>query len=103
MLREAPLCIVVCAEPAKQIATDGYWIQDCSAATQNILLAATDLGLGSCWLGLHPSEGRPEAMRDLLGTPDTIIPMAAIALGHPAETQPPSERYDAERVHWEGW
>ncbi len=102
MLREAPLAIVVCADTTRQ-PLDGYWLQDCSAATENILLAAHALGLGACWVGVQPRPEREQGLRRLLGLPDAIRPVAAVALGWPAEKKPPANRYDPGRVHRNRW
>lgn len=104
MLRRAAAAIVVCGDIEQ--AHDGkesYMLQDCSAAVENILLAATALGLGSCWLGVHPRSERMEGIRSLFGLPENIIPVAGISLGWP-ETQPePRTRFRSESVHWEDW
>jgi nitroreductase len=93
--------IVVCA------ATSGYshpmWVQDCSAATQNILLAAHSMGLGSVWLGLHPREDRTGGCRLLLGIPPEMEPFSMIAYGWPAEKPPVPERFEEDRLHWDRW
>ena len=86
MLNEAPLCIVPCGDPA---ISDSYWVQDVAAATENILLAATGLGLGAVWCGVHPREERVTAVRRILGLPEGIGPFALIAIGHPAEEKEP--------------
>lgn len=104
MLARAPLGIVVCGsiEEAhdRQIS---YLLQDTSAAIENLLLAAAALGLGACWLGVHPREDRIAGVRKTLKIPDGIIPVAAIAIGHPAEEKPPRTRYDESRVIRESW
>jgi nitroreductase len=102
MLHHAPLCIVVCADVEHE-ANRGYWVQDCSAATQNLLLAAHALGLGAVWLGVYPREGRVAELRHLLAMPEGVTPLCAVAVGHPAEQVPPADRYQAERVHQEKW
>jgi len=102
MLKEAPLAIVVCGDERLEKHT-GYWVQDCAAAVQNILVAATGLGLGSVWLGVHPREDRVRAVRSLLGVPAHVTPLAIVALGYGAEEKGPSERYNDERVHREKW
>jgi nitroreductase len=78
-------------------------VQDCSAATENILIAAAALGLGAVWLGCHPREERVTALASLLGVPDGIGILSAIAVGHPAETKEPRTQYDELRVHRETW
>jgi len=99
MLFQAPLCIGVCGDPA----ASRYWAQDCSAATENLLLAATALGLGAVWLGVYPREERVAAVRQVLGIPETIVPLNLISIGHPAEEKEPRTQYDEARVHREGW
>ncbi|MDY7041069.1 MAG: nitroreductase family protein [Chloroflexota bacterium] len=100
MLFEAPLCIVPCADPA---ISDAWWVQDCSAATENLLLAATALGLGTVWVGVHPRAERVQVVREVLGIPEPIVPLCLIPIGHPAEHKQPRTRYDAARVHQEEW
>jgi len=102
MILEAPVALLVCGLPDAGLG-EGYWVQDCSAATENILIAAVVLGLGAVWLGIHPRRDREEAMRKLLGIPDSVVPFALIPVGHPREHKPPSDRYDAERIHHECW
>ena len=101
MIREAPAAILICGDIDLEM-HEGFWVQDCSAATQNILLAATQLGLGSVWLGVYPREDRIEGLRDLLNIPVNIIPFALIPLGYPdQEPKPPKRREQAEYVHLE--
>jgi nitroreductase len=102
MLPTAPLSLVVCGDLSLE-KSRGYWVQDCSAATQNILLAAHALGLGAVWLGVYPREERVRDVRNVLGIPDTVIPLCAIAIGYPAEQKPRTERYNSERVHTNTW
>lgn len=99
MLSEAALGIAVCGEPG----VSEYWVQDTSAATENILLAATALGLGAVWIGVHPKPEREQKVREVLGLPENITPLCLIAIGHPAEEKPPRTQYDATRVHRERW
>ena len=100
MLFEASLCISVCGDMS---ASENYWVQDCSAATENILLAATALGLGAVWLGVHPREGRSSEVCEILDIPEGYAPLNLIAIGHPAEEKEPRTQYEAERVHKETW
>ena len=80
-----------------------YLLQDCSAAIENILLAAHALGLGACWLGVHPREDRIHHVRSLLGMPEDIVPVSIISLGWPGEHKEPRTRYLESRVHKERW
>jgi len=100
MLYQAPLAIAVCADPSL---SPKYWQQDCAASTENILLAATELGLGAVWLGIYPREERLAGCRDLLGIPATIETLSVIAVGHPAERPEPRTQLEAVRVHREKW
>lgn len=102
MLKEASHAIVVCGDVNLQ-RYKGYWVQDCSAATENMLLMATELGLGSVWLGVYPLEERIKGLKELLGLPESVIPLCIIALGYPAETKEPNDRFDATRVHSNRW
>lgn len=104
MLTTASLSIVVCGD--LQAAFDqqlSYMLQDCSAAIQNILLCAHGFGLGTCWVGLHPREERMRDVRKVLSIPAEILPIAAIAIGHPGEVKKPRTRFNPESVHQENW
>ena len=104
MLRDAALGIVVCGD--LQRAHDqqlSYMLQDCSAAIENLLVAASALGLGACWLGVHPREERVGHIRSLLHIPESVIPVSAIAVGWPAESREPRTRYREDAVHHESW
>lgn len=103
MVRMAPVAILVCAD-LRQTKFDGwYWIQDCSAAVENILLAAAGRDLGSVWLGVYPNKERVDALQALLGLPERITPFALVAVGHSAEHKPPEDRYEEARVHYDRW
>jgi nitroreductase len=100
MLFDAPLSISVCGDLTEM---ERYWVQDCSAATENLLLAVTALGLGAVWLGIYPRDERVAAVRPLLALPDHITPLNLIAIGHPAEEKQPRTQFDRARVHRERW
>lgn len=100
MLFDAPLSIAICGDLTEM---ERYWVQDCSAATENLLLAATTLGLGAVWLGVYPREERIAAVRPILAIPDHITPLNLVSIGHPAETKEPRTQYDADCVHRERW
>ena len=100
MLFQAPLCIAVCGD--KTISTQ-YWVQDCSAATENILLAATSLGLGSVWLGVYPRNERVKPLSKILKLPETIVPLNLISIGYPDEDKEPRTQYNELQVHREYW
>jgi nitroreductase len=100
MLFEATLCISVCGDLTE---VERYWVQDCSAATENLLLAATALGLGAVWLGVYPKEDRVAAVRGVLDLPETITPLNLVSIGYPAEEKEARTQYDEARVHRERW
>ncbi|MFO7959083.1 MAG: nitroreductase family protein [Candidatus Brocadiia bacterium] len=102
MLAEADVCIAVLADLSLE-KHKGYWVQDASAATQNILLAAHALGLGAVWLGVHPVEEREEGLKAILNLPDGVECLSLVSIGHPAEPAGPADRYDPERVHEGTW
>ena len=101
---EAPLAIVVCGNlsHALPVQLADYWIQDCSAATENILLRATDLGLGAVWCGVHPQKRAEKKVAELLKLSDKEIPLNIVFLGHPAEEPEARDQYDEKRVHFVG-
>jgi nitroreductase len=104
MLTDAALCIAVCGDG--DVAHDrqlSYLLQDCSAAMENLLLAAHILGLGACWLGVHPREDRIRGIRKLLELPASVIPVACVSVGQPAESKEPHAEYHSEWVHFEKW
>jgi len=98
-LKQAPVAIIIAGDIDKAHGGEiSYLLQDCSAACENLLLAATALGLGACWLGVHPREERIKAIRNLLQLPKNVIPVAGIALGWPAESKPPRTNYTKKSV-----
>ena len=102
MLSTANLAIAVCGNTTKSF-EKGFWVQDCAASTQNILLAAHSLGLGSVWCGIYPNKEIYPQMQELLNLPKEIIPVSLIAIGYPDEEKLPSERYDENKIHFEKW
>jgi nitroreductase len=102
MLTGAEKAIVICGDLDKE-KFKGYWMIDCAAATQNMLLAAHSLGLGACWLGLYPRKNRITAMKKLFHLPSHIIPFAIVSLGYAAEEKTIEHRYDPTRVHHNKW
>ena len=104
MLATAALGIAVCGElEAAHDQQISYLLQDCSAAIENLLLGAHILGLGACWLGVHPREQRIKSLREILSLPASVIPVACIAIGHPGEQKEPRTRYNPDYVRFERW
>ena len=100
----ASLCLTVCADlEAAHDQQLSYALQDCSAATENVLLAVHALGLGACWLGIHPREDKIRNVKEILGLPTQVMPMACISIGYPGEEKSSRTRFNPEYVHWEKW
>lgn len=98
----APLAMIVCGNLSKALPLGmaEYWIQDCSAATENILLRVTDLGLGAVWCGIHPQKRAVQKVREILGMKDKMVPLNIILIGHPAEEPEARDQYDEKCVHY---
>jgi nitroreductase len=106
MLKEAPLAIIVCADKNKgaaEFTVKKFWIQDCSAATENIMLQAAEMGLGSVWLGTYPKTEVCEPIAKAFNLPTNIILVTIIALGHPDGEVTPKNKFDKSKIHHEGW
>lgn len=103
MLEKAPLCIAVCGDRRAQSFPFDFWVQDCSAAIQNMLLEAEHLGLGGVWLGVYPVPERVSNISALLGLPEDVLPLGLLAFGQPAGHPEPADRFLPERVHKETW
>lgn len=102
MLHDAALGILICGDINLEPTTEYIGI-DCAAATQNLLLAAHDLGLGAVWLGVYPRKERSTAIASLLKLPQNIIPISLVSVGYPAEQKPKPNRFHPERIHYNGW
>ncbi|AKB13934.1 Nitroreductase [Methanosarcina thermophila] len=98
MCREAPLAILVCGDITLEKAP-GYWVQDCSAATQNLLLAAHAAGLGAVWTGIYPMKDRIEGFRKAFELPEHVIPLALVPIGYPNQRPEHEDRYREEKVY----
>lgn len=104
MLKQAPLAIVVCGETTWFEGRENtYWQQDCSAATQNILLAAEALGLGAVWTGVYPNMELARPLAEFLGLPGTVQPLCCIPIGHHDGTTQPKDKWKPENIHYEKW
>lgn len=97
-IRQAPLAVAVCGDLSRERLGGAFWVQDCSAATQNLLLAAHGLGLGGCWLAVYPIEERIQGLRQLLNLPEHLIPLNVVSLGYPEEPGRAVDRFDPSRV-----
>jgi nitroreductase len=99
----ATCAIVVCGDlrSFRKPALERFWVQDCSAATQNILLAATTLGLGSVWCGVHPINRIENAIRITLEIPEGVVPLNVIYVGYPAEEKPARTQFSEKNVYFD--
>ena len=102
MLKGTPVAVLVCGDQQAPKFKD-FWIQDCSAASENMLLAAHDLGLGAVWIGVYPAEEMVQERRNLLNIPEHIVPFSIIAMGYPAEEKSGWLRFDTTRIHSNSW
>lgn len=104
-LKTATAAIIVCGDMAKAIEGEGqeYWVQDCSAATENILLAAHAYGLGAVWCGVYPVDERVKAVKGVLGMPEGIVPLNIITMGYPDESPEPKDKFNADNIHYQKW
>lgn len=101
----APAAILVCGDmqKAKEGWLQQYWIQDCAAASENILLAATSMKLGAVWTSIYPAEDKIKAVAEILDLPDYIIPLNVIPVGYPKATKEPMDKWKHENVSWNNW
>ncbi|XXJ18209.1 nitroreductase family protein [Desulfovibrio caledoniensis] len=99
MVLQAQVGVIVCGDLSKE-KYPGYWVQDCAAAMENMLLAVHALGLGAVWTGIYPKEDRVTGYRAMFNIPDHVIPLGFAPIGWPAQ-QPKSEsRFNPKRVHY---
>lgn len=105
MLKQAPVAIVVCGDLRKTLdqREREYWVEDCSAAAENILLAAHALGLGAVWTAVHPVTSRIDVVQNSLNMPEYLIPLNVMPLGYPAESKEPKQKWDEGKIHWNSW
>lgn len=105
MATKAPLAIVVCGDKKATSPGEGaeYWVQDASAATENLLLAAHSLGLGAVWCGIYPIQERVGQLKELLNIPDDIVPLNVVPIGYAAEDPAPKDKWKPEEIHYESW
>ncbi len=105
MLSQAPAAIVVSGDLRKTLdqRERDYWVEDCSAAAQNILLAAHAIGLGAVWTAVHPVQDRVDTVQSILKMPEYLIPLNVIPVGYPNEQREPKNKWDVHKIHWNEW
>lgn len=102
----APLMIAVCGDTDKTMLPDGstklpdFWVEDVSAATENLLLAAHALGLGAVWTGVYPAMDRTAEVANVLNCPQNIVPLAVVRVGYPDESPEPKNKYKEENISY---
>jgi nitroreductase len=99
MCADAPTVFVICAHSRRS----NHWIEDASAATENLLLAATALDLGAVWVGIYPNASYESHVRDMLDIPSSLRVLCLVPVGQPAESKPPGTKYDEQKVHYDGF
>ena len=115
MFTEAGAVIVVCGQTTMMRKPFGqpdapavemeniFWYEDCSAATENILLAAKALGLGAVWTAGYPATERIAPLAAALGLPENVVPLSIIPVGIPAEDPAPKDKWNPDNIHWNRW
>lgn len=105
MTAQAPLAIVVCGDLSKALngETDRYWMLDCSAASENLLLAAESMRLGAVWTAVYPESDRMAKVRAVLSLPDYIVPLNLIPLGYPQHQEEAKDKFNTENIHYNKW
>lgn len=105
MLKQASAAVVVCGNPERSFPGEmsAFWVQDCSAATENILLAVESMGLGAVWLGVYPGEARIKQVQQILGIPEKEIPLNIISIGYPKGDEKPKDKFNEKQIHWNKW
>jgi Nitroreductase len=103
MIKQASVAILVCGDTRLSKYDVDYWVQDCAAATENLLLAVQALGLGAVWLGVYPRPERIEGLRRLFNIPEEVFPFALVPVGHPVEHKEGQDRYRKDRIHFNSW
>jgi nitroreductase len=99
------VAIIPCGDLSKAIEGElgAFWVNDVSAATENLRLAVHSMGLGAVWTGLHPDMQRVKTVQDILGLPEHIIPLCVVPVGVPAEQPAAKDKYNAANIHHNGW
>ena len=106
MLLRAHVAVIVCGNLAKTFDNNPqslYWIMDCSAATENILLAVESLGLGAVWTAVYPEPSRVESVQRILNLPQTVMPLNVIPIGYPERDEQPKDKWNENAIHWNRW
>ena len=101
MIKKCSALVVICGD--KTLGNERswtYWDQDCSAATENLLLAVESIGLGAVWTGVYPGEERMKTVKERFALPENVVPLCVVLVGYPAGTDKPKDKWKPERIHW---
>jgi nitroreductase len=99
MCAGAPVVFVVCVQERRS----SHWVEDASAATENLLLAAAGLDLGAVWVGIYPNSRYEQHVREVLNIPSSLRVLCLVPVGHPAESKSPRTQYSEGKVHYDGY
>ncbi|PKL15820.1 MAG: nitroreductase family protein [Spirochaetae bacterium HGW-Spirochaetae-5] len=102
MLLHAKSAILICGDPSLE-KHEGFWVQDCAAAVQNMLLMIDYKGLGSVWLGIYPLKDRIDGVTKIFNLPEGIVPFAVLPVGYPDETKTENNKFDESKIHSDKW
>lgn len=105
MAKDASAAVIMCGDTTATFKgqAQAYWVQDVSAASENLLLAAHAIGLGAVWCGIYPQMDRVEQFSKMLNLPSEILPMACICIGYPAGETTPKDKWEPENIHYNTW
>ena len=105
MLKKASAAIIVCGNMNKAIEGDGkdFWIQDCSAASENMLLAIESMGLGAVWIGIYPLKDRVKYLQTAFNMPENVVPLNVLSIGYPTGKDKPKEKFDNKKIHYNSY
>ena len=99
MCRGAPVVFAVCAHERRS----SHWVEDASAATENLLLAAAGRDLGAVWVGIYPNTGYERSVRQVLDIPSGLRVLCLVPVGYPASSKPPHSKYNESKIHYDGY
>lgn len=102
LLRQTPAAILVCGDAGVE-KNESWMIQNCSAAIQNILLAAHGLGIGTCWIAIHGMDEIVKNVAEQFKLPENVIPISLITLGYPDESVSAEDRFRKGKIHYNKW
>lgn len=104
MIAQAPAGVLVCGDRSlERFPSQQFWVQDCAAATQSLMLALHALGVGSVWTAVYPLTDRIRGFQEMLSLPESVVPFALVPLGYPESEPTAVDRFESSKVHFDGW